>query len=101
MRVRVHAVQPLVGVWSDRSGKRAPFILGGAVLSATLALSFGNAQHIGELCGDVAADRAVARKVALLSFWGLDFAVNAMMVWERGWLVHAVAEVWFVCLVYV
>lgn len=76
-------VQPTVGVLSDRCvsrfGRRRPFLVAGAALSVVCLLLFAYAAQIGRAVGDsvdlVVKPRALT--IAIVSFWALDFAINA------------------------
>ena len=63
-------VQPLVGRWSDAVGRRRPFLLIGALLTASAMIAFANAR---EIAGD-----KLALPLAILCFFALDFAVQAV-----------------------
>jgi solute carrier family 45, member 1/2/4 len=68
-------VQPIVGVMSDRCtspiGRRRPFLIGGSFIALLALFSFAYASRIGLAFG------IAPLTVALVSFWGLDFAMNA------------------------
>lgn len=81
-------VQPTVGVISDRCtspyGRRRPFLVIGSILSVVLIILFSFAEQIGIMMGDphpenstVVITKPRALLVAILSFWALDFSINA------------------------
>lgn len=84
-------VQPTVGIISDRCtfrfGRRRPFLVIGSMLSVVCLFLFSYAGQIGNWLGDTPkvvteqtnhiAVRPRALVVAILSFWALDFAINA------------------------
>ncbi|GJQ15783.1 hypothetical protein GpartN1_g7574.t1 [Galdieria partita] len=81
-------VQPIVGSLSDRYqtriGKRTPYILAGSFFSAIALLFFGNAVKLGKWLGDEETEeldnQSVVRYglvIAIVSFWLLDFSLNA------------------------
>ncbi|KAI0561000.1 Major Facilitator [Gracilaria domingensis] len=71
-------VQPIVGHFSDRCtspfGRRRPFLVAGAVLTATALLLFANAALVAEALG--ASDAALP--LAIVAFFLLDFSVQAV-----------------------
>lgn len=76
-------VQPTVGVLSDRCtarlGRRRPFLIAGTVVTVLSLLIFAYAREIGEALGDLHGVPVKTRAlfVAIVSFWTLDFAINA------------------------
>ncbi|KAJ6835459.1 sucrose transport protein SUT1-like isoform X1 [Iris pallida] len=82
-------VQPLVGLWSDRShsrfGRRRPFILVGCILICCSVIVIGYSSDIGYALGDTTEDCSVyhgsrwkAAIVYVVGFWILDFSNNAV-----------------------
>lgn len=76
-------VQPIVGLMSDRCtsrfGRRRPFLVAGSVISVVFLMVFAYAEQIGLYFGDLEDEtvKPCAIFVAVLSFWALDFAINA------------------------
>lgn len=74
--------QGAIGMLSDKCeskhGRRAPFIFWGAILSGLMALIFSNAKQLGTAGGDKHGERELGMGIAFMSFWMLDFAINAM-----------------------
>lgn len=76
-------VQPIVGVLSDRCtsrlGRRRPFLIVGTAFTFFCLLSFSFARQIGHASGDAAEAEVYPRALLLsiISFWALDFAINA------------------------
>jgi solute carrier family 45, member 1/2/4 len=68
-------VQPLVGVASDactsRHGRRRPFIVAGTLVTMVALAGFAFARELGAAVG------VAPLSVAVVSFWALDFAINA------------------------
>jgi MFS family permease len=85
-------MQPIVGVVADRStsrfGRRRPFMLGGTVLVAIFLLLLGWTKEVVRY---FVADEEVAKSrtvvVAVLSIYGIDFAINAVQGSCRGLVV--------------
>ncbi|PXF49117.1 Sucrose transport protein SUC2 [Gracilariopsis chorda] len=74
-------VQPIIGVLSDRCtsrfGRRRPFMLGGAGLTAIGLVLFSSSQRLARMVG--AAERgSVALNIGVLTFWIADVAVNIL-----------------------
>ncbi|KAI4385182.1 hypothetical protein MLD38_003237 [Melastoma candidum] len=83
------AVQPCVGIWSDkcksRYGRRRPFILVGSLLISVSVVLIGFSADIGYFLGDTNEDcrnfkgrRTRAAIVFVIGFWLLDLANNTV-----------------------
>lgn len=76
-------VQPTVGLLSDRCtlrlGRRRPFIIFGTFCAFSCLFLFSYARQIGGKLGDPTEAQVYPRAlaVAMLSFWALDFSINA------------------------
>ncbi|CAN8069433.1 unnamed protein product [Agarophyton chilense] len=76
-------VQPTVGILSDKCtstlGRRRPFLIIGTAFTVLCLITFSFARQIGAALGDPprAAVYHYALIVAVISFWALDFAINA------------------------
>jgi solute carrier family 45, member 1/2/4 len=86
-------MQPIVGVIADRSknrwGRRRPFMLGGTVLVAMCLLLLGWTREIVQmfLKGEKEVVREATIVLAVLSIYGIDFAINAVQSSCRGLIV--------------
>lgn len=101
-------VQPLVGAASDRCaspyGRRRPFIVAGAAITAVCLLTFSHARELGIAAGDVAtsdeggvdggggaaAHHPRGLAIGVVTFWALDFAINGAMGPLRALLMDVV-----------
>ena len=85
-------MQPIVGVVADRStsrfGRRRPFMLGGTVLVAIFLLLLGWTKEVVRyfVAGEERAKRWTV-VAAVLSIYGIDFAINAVQGSCRGLVV--------------
>ena len=75
-------VQPIVGAIADESrskwGRRRPFIMVGAAVSALCLLTLGFTKEIvGYFVSDEAAAKSLTVFAAVLAIYAVDFAVNA------------------------
>ncbi|KAF2026664.1 hypothetical protein EK21DRAFT_73722 [Setomelanomma holmii] len=85
-------MQPIVGVVADRStsrwGRRRPFMFGGTILVSLFLLLLGWTKEVVRY---FVADEQVAKSktilVAVLSIYGIDFAINAVQGSCRGLIV--------------
>jgi len=91
-------VQPLVGAASDRCtspyGRRRPFVVAGASVAVACLLTFSHARSLGVAAGDApaagAAEHPRGLAIGVVSFWALDFAINAAMGPLRALLMDVV-----------
>lgn len=100
-------VQPLVGAASDRCaspyGRRRPFIVAGAAITAVCLLTFSHARELGIAAGDAAtsdeggvdggggaAHHPRGLAIGVVTFWALDFAINGAMGPLRALLMDVV-----------
>jgi solute carrier family 45, member 1/2/4 len=75
-------MQPIVGVIADRStskwGRRRPFMVGGAAIVACCLLVLGWTKEIvSVVVSDVGMRKSATIGLAVLSIYGVDFAINA------------------------
>jgi solute carrier family 45 protein 1/2/4 len=85
-------MQPIVGVLSDRSrhrlGRRRPFMLGGVILVSIFLLLLGwTKEFVALFVTEKAAVQDATIFVAVLSIYGIDFAINAVQGSCRGLVV--------------
>ncbi|CAI6333343.1 unnamed protein product [Periconia digitata] len=86
-------MQPVVGVISDRSknrwGRRRPFMVGGTILVSIFLLLLGWTKEVIQTLGirDKEAVRDGTIVLAVLSIYGIDFAINAVQGSCRGLIV--------------
>ncbi|KAH7348050.1 sucrose transport protein SUC2 [Pyrenochaeta sp. MPI-SDFR-AT-0127] len=85
-------MQPIVGVVADRStsrwGRRRPFMFFGTILVGMFLLLLGWTKEVVRyFVKDEAAARSATIYVAVLSIYGIDFAINAVQGSCRGLIV--------------
>ncbi|KZO99261.1 hypothetical protein CALVIDRAFT_477540 [Calocera viscosa TUFC12733] len=86
-------VQPLIGVFADRSksrwGRRRPFMLAGCMISMGSLLLLGFTRNFASLLVDVSSSlgQSVTIFLASLSIYLLDFSINAVQAMDRALLV--------------
>ncbi|KAF1947112.1 sucrose transport protein-like protein [Clathrospora elynae] len=85
-------MQPIVGVVADRStsrwGRRRPFMFGGTILVALFLLLLGWTKEVVRyFVTDPETARSATIYVAVLSIYGIDFAINAVQGSCRGLVV--------------
>jgi len=85
-------MQPIVGVISDRStsrwGRRRPYMVGGTVLVALFLLLLGWTKEVVKFfITDAEAVKSYTIILAVLSIYGIDFAINAVQGSCRGLIV--------------
>lgn len=85
-------MQPIVGVVADRStskwGRRRPFMFGGTILVGMFLLLLGWTKEVVRyFVKDEASAKAKTIVVAVLSIYGIDFAINAVQGSCRGLVV--------------
>lgn len=85
-------MQPIVGVISDRSksrfGRRRPYMVGGTVLVALFLLLLGWTKEVVKFfVTDAEAVKSHTILLAVLSIYGIDFAINAVQGSCRGLIV--------------
>ena len=81
-------VQPLIGVFADRSksrlGRRRPFMLAGCGICVFAMMLLGWAR---ELSGLVGGSNGVAIALAVWAIYLIDFSINAVMSTDRALVV--------------
>jgi len=87
-------MQPIVGVVADRStsswGRRRPFMLGGTVLVGLFLLLLGwTKEVVRAFVSEPETVRSATIYVAVLSIYGIDFAINAVQGSCRGLVVDS------------
>ncbi|KAI1779864.1 MFS general substrate transporter [Hypoxylon cercidicola] len=85
-------VQPIVGALADESkskwGRRKPFIVIGAILSALCLLTLGFTKEIvGYFAPDETAAQGLTIYTAVLAIYAVDFSINAVMSAARSLVV--------------
>lgn len=85
-------MQPIVGVIADRStsrwGRRRPFMFGGTILVGMFLLLLGWTKEVVRyFVKDEASAKSKTVVVAVLSIYGIDFAINAVQGSCRGLIV--------------
>ncbi|KAI1760334.1 MFS general substrate transporter [Hypoxylon sp. FL1150] len=85
-------VQPIVGALADESkskwGRRRPFIVVGAILSAMCLLTLGFTREIVEyFVPDRTAAQGLTIYTAVLAIYAVDFSINAVMSAARSLVV--------------
>ncbi|KAK5628092.1 hypothetical protein RRF57_003806 [Xylaria bambusicola] len=85
-------VQPIVGTIADRStsrfGRRRPFILTGAIISALFLLLLGFTEDImGFFVEDKKSVEHMTVSAAVLAIYAVDFSINAVMSAARSLVV--------------
>lgn len=82
-------IQPLVGVWSDRSqsnwGKRRPFIVLSSIIVTISIYSIAYAETIAN--SFMVKNNGITIFIAVFAFYLLDFSVNAVMACCRALIV--------------
>ncbi|GMF20781.1 unnamed protein product [Phytophthora lilii] len=75
-------VAPTIGVLSDRSqckwGRRRPFLLYGAITSASCWMLMGYTRELGELLGDSGENRPWTAWLTILFYTWMDITVNVV-----------------------
>jgi solute carrier family 45 protein 1/2/4 len=84
--------QPIVGVLADRStskyGRRRPFIVVGTIIASLCLLLLGfTTEFLALFVEDEHKRRPMAIALAVLSIYGVDFAINAVQSSARGLIV--------------
>jgi solute carrier family 45 protein 1/2/4 len=85
-------MQPIVGVVADRStsrwGRRRPYMFGGTILVSMFLLLLGWTKEVVRyFVTDEASAKSKTIVVAVLSIYGIDFAINAVQGSCRGLIV--------------
>ncbi|KAI0383966.1 MFS general substrate transporter [Hypomontagnella monticulosa] len=85
-------VQPIVGALADEStskwGRRRPFIVVGAVLSALCLLTLGfTKEMVAYFVPDEKAAQTLTISMAVLAIYAVDFSINAVMSAARSLVV--------------
>jgi solute carrier family 45, member 1/2/4 len=85
-------MQPIVGVIADRSksryGRRRPFMVGGTILVSLCLLLLGWTREVVNMfVTEKEAIREGTIVLAVLSIYGIDFAINAVQASCRGLIV--------------
>jgi solute carrier family 45 protein 1/2/4 len=85
-------MQPIVGTLSDKSrsswGRRRPYMVGGAVIVCFCLLSLGWASEMVAMVMPASeASRSMTIFLAVMSIYGVDFAINAVQASARGLIV--------------
>lgn len=85
-------MQPIVGVVADRStsrwGRRRPYMFGGTILVSIFLLLLGWTKEVVRyFVEDEASAKSKTIVVAVLSIYGIDFAINAVQGSCRGLIV--------------
>ncbi|KAG9098813.1 hypothetical protein FRC06_005953 [Ceratobasidium sp. 370] len=81
-------VQPIIGALADRStsrwGRRRPYMLAGSVLTALSLIMLSRAQELAAwISGSKESSVGLARAIAILAVYLIDFAINVSMVAAR------------------
>lgn len=89
-------VQPLVGYASDHCtsslGRRRPFLIAGALFTAVALLLFANAFHVASWILKGRAEQKLALSVGIVSFFMLDFAIQAIQAPLRALITDVVPK---------
>lgn len=85
-------MQPVIGVIADRStspyGRRRPYmIIGTATVCLSLLLLGWTAEVVGMFTSDVSSVKSLTVFLAVLSIYGIDFAINAVQASTRSMIV--------------
>ncbi|KAF9644299.1 MFS general substrate transporter [Thelephora ganbajun] len=78
-------VQPLVGVLADNSksrfGRRRPFMIGGAIITAVATILFGFTRPVAAIFSkeESGLHRALSTWLAIFAIYVMDFSINAGM----------------------
>ncbi|KAF2841590.1 sucrose transport protein SUC2 [Patellaria atrata CBS 101060] len=85
-------MQPIVGVVADRSrspwGRRRPFmVIGTVIVSACLLILGWTKEIVGHFVTEEEAKREITIALAVLSIYGVDFAINAVQASCRSLVV--------------
>lgn len=86
-------VQPLIGVFADRSksrwGRRRPFMLAGCMISVGSLLLLGFTRNFASLLVDPSTSlgQSITILLATISIYLLDFSINAVQAMDRALLV--------------
>ncbi|KAF2474353.1 sucrose transport protein-like protein [Lindgomyces ingoldianus] len=84
-------MQPIVGVIADRSksrwGRRRPFMVGGTIAVSACLLVLGWTREIVKVFLTEETVREATIALAVLSIYGIDFAINAVQASCRGLIV--------------
>lgn len=89
-------VQPLVGYASDHCtasmGRRRPFLIAGAILTSLALLLFANATHVASWTLKGAAEEQLALSIGIVSFFLLDFSIQAIQAPLRALITDVVPK---------
>ncbi|ORX57810.1 MFS general substrate transporter [Piromyces finnis] len=81
-------IQPLIGFYSDRCtskyGRRRPYILAGTLLVIFSILMISYSKEIGSFLAFCGNSNNITIWVAVLAFYGLDFAINIVQACCRA-----------------
>jgi solute carrier family 45 protein 1/2/4 len=85
-------MQPVIGVVADRStspfGRRRPYmVLGTATVCVSLLLLGWTTEVVGMFASDVGSAKSFTVFLAVLSIYGIDFAINAVQASARSLIV--------------
>lgn len=83
-------MHPLIGIWSDRTGKRKPFIVGGGVAVIISLFVIAWTREIVELFGGNGKGGMVAA-VAVVFIYILDFGINSVQAAARAFITDNVS----------
>jgi len=81
-------VQPIIGTFSDRNearwGRRRPYMIASLLTVILFSVLFSNGYSIGYFLGDTDDNHLYGLIIAVISFWGLDCAINGLQAMLRA-----------------